>query len=202
MSRTSLCSVVAGGGWLLVVVALHDQTTNHVPPPSLFTRIARLRAVPPVCEKDRLSAGSRRSSAHSLGMDSSLEPRAWPPTAASPLPLQRDASTNTVNDYPALPHFALPSETETGPGSAYAVARAALQAFAGAQAQREPPAVSLRAPPELDEPDSSSSGEDRESTRAGAEAKDDTSGSEDECAALYEKYGVAAPVVRGRDHYR
>ena len=140
-------------------------------------------------------------------MESSLE-SAWPPTASAPLPLQRDACTNTVNDYPALPHFALPSETESGPGSAYAVARAALQAFAGAQAQRDPPAEPQRgsrqrgSPPEPDEPDSSSSdGEDGQGTRAGAEARDDTSGSEDECAALYEKYGVAPPpLVRVKDH--
>ncbi len=76
------------------------------------------------------SACFRAMSAHAA-------PRSWSAApAAAALPLLKDAATNTVSDWPALPQFppsfALAS---TGPGSAYVVARAALDAFACAAKQ-------------------------------------------------------------------
>jgi len=134
------------------------------------------------------------------------------PTAA-PLPLLRDAATNTVNDWPALPSFPLGEGTPTGPGSAYVVARAALSINI---AHVEKPAVKEASPEALivdrrvdsgvvaagltqagpDVPPGQSvavasfSGVACVGHHVKAPSPGETSESDDECTELYAKYGV------------
>ena len=135
------------------------------------------------------------------------------PTAA-PLPLLRDAATNTVNDWPALPSFPHGEGTPTGPGSAYVVARAALSINI---AHVEKPAVKEASPEALiverarvdsdvslaglmqagpAVPPGQSvafaccSGVANVGHHVVAPSSDETSQSDDECTALYAKYGV------------
>jgi hypothetical protein len=136
------------------------------------------------------------------------------PTAA-PLPLLRDAATNTVNDWPALPSFPLGEGTPTGPGSAYVVARAALSINI---AHVEKPAVKeaspealiverarvdsenvfvaglMQAGPAVPPGQSVAFASCSDVAHVGhhvvAPSPDETSESDDECTEMYAKYGV------------
>lgn len=59
--------------------------------------------------------------------------------AGAPLTLLCDAATNTVNEWPVPPHFPPCESAPTGPGSAYAVVHAALEAINAVQAEETQP---------------------------------------------------------------
>lgn len=141
------------------------------------------------------------------------------PTAA-PLPLLCDAASNTVTDWPLRgpQNYQFPpcATSLTGPGSSYAVARAALEALKAAHAEAALDDISSKAPEgDREKRRSDSCGCSQSSTvvvTAGAVTppaqaaavvhgvsssrvtRGDTPGdapcSDDECEALYRKYGL------------
>ena len=141
--------------------------------------------------------------------------------AAVPLPLLCDAATNTVNDWPVPPHFPPFESAPTGPGSAYAVVAAALEAMNVAQAEATQPACGSpgaqggREAPTGDSCSHATQTADTQgpseplalgNVHAGDAAGDEgvprarrvaahvDSSDDDEFEALYLKYGVTPPV--------
>ena len=140
--------------------------------------------------------------------------------AAVPLPLLCDAATNTVNDWPVPPHFPPFESAPTGPGSAYAVVAAALEALnaqaeatqpacesPGAQGGRKAPTgdscshatqtADTQGPAEPPAPEAvhtSTAAGDEGVPRARRVAAHVDNFDDDEFEALYLKYGVTPPV--------
>jgi hypothetical protein len=138
--------------------------------------------------------------------------------AAVPLPLLCDAATNTVNDWPLPPHFPPFESAPTGPGSAYAVVAAALEAMNASQEEATQPCESPGAQGgrSAQTADSCSHATQtatqgpaetpaHEAVHTGAAVGDEgvprarrvaapVDSSDDEFEALYHKYGVTHPV--------